>query len=297
MPQHSRGLLKIKLFALLFFTIAPAFLQANKVFKNIFINRGIFTTVKNTTFPYFAFNSTTTFTSLNTVITVLKNDTLIINVTNNDTIKHGFKIKNYAGPSYTINPAANITTTIITTQRSIFIYYDHLNYPRNEYMGLAGIISVKDKASDKVYFWNLKDHLTSYSQQLAITGSTVNWLNYYPDYFTINGKSFPDLQADPTAKILNQKNDTIYIYIANTGQSMHSLHFHGFHLKSVYVDCKKLQQNWIKDTWGLFSMDATVLRMIPDKTGKYSVHDHNLVAVSGGNTHPNGMFTIMQINP
>jgi hypothetical protein len=47
----------------------------------------------------------------------------------------------------------------------------------------------------------------------------------------------------------------------------------------------------------MFPMDAMVLRMIPDKTGKYAVHDHNLVAVTGGNTHPNGMFTIMQINP
>ncbi len=280
----------------LFFFGSISIATANKVTQNLFINRGVFTTVKSTTFPYFAFNSTTTFAPLNTVISILKTDTLIINVTNNDTIKHGFNVKNYAGTSFTINPAASISTTIIPTQRSVFIYYDHLNYPKNTYMGLAGMISVKDKATDIVYYWNLKDHLTSYNQQLAITNATVNWSNYYPDYFTINGKSFPDVQLDPTVKINNNVNDTIYIYVTNTGQSMHSLHFHGFHPKAAYVDCQKIKANWVKDTWGLFSMDAIILKMVPDKKGKYSVHDHNLVAVTGGNTHPNGMFTIMQIN-
>ncbi|MBA3664498.1 MAG: multicopper oxidase domain-containing protein [Bacteroidetes bacterium] len=268
--------------------------KATKVFQNLFINRGTLTTIKNTTFPFLAFNATSTFTAENVVVSCLKNDTLIITVTNNDTTLHGFKIKNYSGISYTINPAANITCTLFPTQRSIYTFYDHLAYPRNMYMGLAGMIAVKDKANDKVYYWNLKEHFTVFNQQL---GYGLNWNNYYPDYFTINGKSYSQLQLDPKVKINNQVNDTIYIYVANTGQSMHSLHFHGFHPKAVYSDSKLIKQNWIKDTWGMFSMDCVVLRMIPDKTGKYSVHDHNLVAVTGGNTHPNGMFTIMQINP
>jgi FtsP/CotA-like multicopper oxidase with cupredoxin domain len=279
------------LFLLLFF---PVFLNANKVFQNLFINRGILTTVKNTTFPFLAFNTTTVYNSSNAVINCIKNDTLIITVTNNDTTVHGFKIKNYPGISYTINPSANITCTVVPTLRILYTYYDHLSYPRNTYMGLAGMIAVKDKATDKVYFWNLKEHLTTFSQQL---GYGLNWANYYPDYFTLNGKSYSQVQLDPTAKIVNQVNDTIYIYVANTGQAMHSLHFHGFHPTSVYADCKLIKTNWCKDTWGLFSLDAVILKLIPDKTGKYSVHDHNLVAVTGGSTHPNGMFTIMQINP
>jgi FtsP/CotA-like multicopper oxidase with cupredoxin domain len=285
---------KYAVFVLLAFLLTTS-LNATKVTQSLFINRGVFTTVKSTTFTAYAFNSTATFTSLNTVISCLKNDTLIITVTNNDVILHGFKVQNYAGASYTINPSASITATVITTQQSLFVYYDHINYPDNRYMGLAGMIAVKNKSTDKVYYWNLKDHLINYSQQIAINNPVV-WSNYYPDYFTINGKSFPDVQLDPTIKIQNNVNDTIYIYVANTGQSMHSLHFHGFHPKAVYTDCKKIKPNWVKDTWGLFSMDATILQLIPDKTGKYSVHDHNLVAVTAGNTHPNGMFTIMQIN-
>lgn len=268
--------------------------KANKVFQDLFINRGVLTTVKNTTFPFLAFNSSTVYASLNTVVTCLKNDTLIITVTNNDTARHGFTVKNYPGISFTLAPAASNACTVITGQRSIFAFYDHLYYPKNTYLGLAGMIVVKEKVTDKVYFWNLKEHQSNYNQQLA---NGVNWAAYDPDYFTINSKSYADVQLDPTAKINNQVGDSIYIYVLNSGQSMHSLHFHGFHSKAVYSDCKVIRQNWVKDTWGLFSLDAVVLRMVPDKTGKYSVHDHNLVAITGGNTHPNGMFTIMQINP
>lgn len=278
----------------LFIIAIPVGLNATKVYQNLFINRGTLTTVKNTTFPFLAFNSTSTYSSLNTVVSCIKNDTLIITVTNNDTTLHGFTVKNYPGISYTISPSSNITCTLVPTQRCVYTYYDHVAYPRNRYLGLAGMIAVKDKANDAVYYWNLKEHLTTFNQQL---GYGVNWNNYYPDYFTINGKSYADVQLDPTAKIQNQVGDTIYIYVQNTGQSMHSLHFHGFHPITVYTDCKIIKPNWSKDTWGMFSMDAMVLRLIPDKTGKYSVHDHNLVAVAGGNTHPNGMFTIMQINP
>jgi FtsP/CotA-like multicopper oxidase with cupredoxin domain len=282
---------KIILSALVIF---PFLLGAVKINQSLFINRGTLVTVKNTTLSFLAFNTSTVYNSANAVVSCLKTDTIIFNVTNNDTAVHGFKVKNYPGITYTISPAASISATLITTQRSIFIYYDHLAYPRNTYMGLAGMVAVKNKAADKVYYWNMKEHLTSFNQQL---GYNVNWGNYYPDYFTINSKSYSQLQLDPTVKINAQKNDTLYIYVANTGQSMHSLHFHGFHPKTLYSDCKKIQNSWVKDTWGMFSMDAMVLQLIPDKTGRYSVHDHNLVAVTGGNTHPNGMFTIMDISP
>lgn len=278
------------------FSFSLFFAGANKVYQNLFINRGTLLTVKSTTLPFLAFNTSTVYNSSNAVVSCIKGDTLIINVTNKDTAVHGFKVKNYPGIAYTITPSASISCTLITTQRAVFAFYDHISYPKYTYLGLAGMVVVKEKAGDKVYFWNIKEHQSAYNQQLA-NGGAVNWNQYYPDYFTINSKSYSDVQLDPTAKITAKKNDTLYIYVLNSGQSMHSLHFHGFHSAAVYTDCRLIKQNWSKDTWGMFSMDAMVLKMIPDKIGKYSVHDHNLVAVSGGNTHPNGMFTIMQINP
>jgi hypothetical protein len=284
--------MKIRPAFLLLLSAFPVILHANKVYQTLYINRGVLTTIKGTTFPFLAFNSSPTFTAQNVTVFCVKGDSVILNVINNDSISHGFKIKNMPGISYTLAPTANITCTLVTSTLAAYIFYDHLAYPRNTYMGLAGMIVARNKANDKSYVWNLKEHQSTFNSQLAYN---VNWGAYYPDYFTINGKSFASLQTDPLVKIQANVKDTLYIFISNTGQSMHALHFHGFHETAMYADARLIKAGWEKDTWGLFSLDAVVLKLIPDKTGKYSVHDHNLVAVTGGNTHPNGMFTIMEV--
>ena len=153
---------------------------------------------------------------------------------------------------------------------------------------------VVNNSISKKYYWNLKDHQTLFNFKIA-DGNVVNFRDYEPDYFTINGKSFPDLQNDPGAVVKANVGDTVLIYMVNTGQSLHSIHFHGFHCTSVYSTSRAIGKNWIKDTYPVYSMEGVVLRLVPDKKGLYSVHDHNLVAVSGGGTHPNGMFLIMEI--
>jgi FtsP/CotA-like multicopper oxidase with cupredoxin domain len=267
---------------------------AGSVQQTLYINRGSFVTVKNTTFPFLAFNETSTFNALNKVFVISTSDTLVLKVVNTDTVIHGFAAQSTGVPLLlSINAGDSAVASLYFANAGNYIYYDPLNTPSNRYLGLAGMICVSNSASRK-YFWNLKEHETDFNNQLA-QGNAVNWSNYYPDYFTINGKSFPDLQNDTTAKIAASVGDTLLIFVANTGQSMHSLHFHGFHPRCLFSSDGNRKLNWVKDTWGMKSMEALVLELIPDKSGKYSVHDHNLVAVSGGSTHPNGMFTIMEI--
>ena len=283
-----------------FFSILFAFffhsLNAVRIPKKLYINRGTFTTVKNTTFPFLAFNSDTSFNQLNQIIHLHLNDTLELKVINNDQSLHGFSVKGTSIAVLSINSGDSASFQLTTSQHKAFIFYDPYNYPVNRYLGLAGMIYFGLSNNHAVYYWNIKEHQTAYSNSIA-SGASVNWNNYQPDYYTINSKSFPDLQIDSMAKINANVGDTIYIVVANTGQSAHSLHFHGFHPKSVFSNAKILQTGWEKDTWGMFSMDVLILKMVPDKPGRYSVHDHNLVAITGGNTHPNGMFTIMDIAP
>jgi FtsP/CotA-like multicopper oxidase with cupredoxin domain len=163
-------------------------------------------------------------------------------------------------------------------------------------MGLAGMISVNMPIDSKIYFWNLKEHQTQFSAALT-QKIKVDWGKYYPDYFTINGLSFPDLQNDVSAKPTGKVGERILIAITNTGQSKHSIHFHGYHSKVIATTSNLMMVNDSKDTFPLESMSGLLLEMIPDKPGKYSVHDHNLVAISGGSMHPNGMFLMMEIEP
>lgn len=283
-----------RFFLLCFFLFLLSFLTfAATIQQRLVINRGNFITIKQTSFPFVAFNEDSAFNSLNKVISVSTSDTVIITVINNDSIQHGFAIKNFLMTPLLVGAGDSAAAALFFPEEGIFIYYDHLNFPNNAYLGLGGMICV-NSSSHKKFFWNIKEHQAFFNEQIT-AGNSVDWNSYAPDYFTINGLSFPDLQNDSTAVVNANVGDTVLIFVANTGHSLHSLHFHGFHCKILFSTSSGMVKNSEKDTFPLKRMEGVVLQMVPDKAGKYSVHDHNLVAVSGGGTHPNGMFLIMEI--
>lgn len=271
------------------------YLPARQVKRTFYINKGFFTTVDTVQLPFYAFNGQNIFNPANEVISLTTSDTLVLKVINNDSSKHGFSLQGQASVNDLLNPDDSVVHTLHFNNEGIYIFFDSYQYPRNRYMGLGGMICVNNDSRSRNFYWNMKEHQRSYNQQLNSNGS-VSWQDYYPDYFTINGKSYPDLQNDTTAKVVAKVGDTVRIFIANTGQSKHSIHFHGFHSKVIASTDNYIQKTTEKETYPLASMQCVVLEMIPDKTGLYSVHDHNLVAVSGGGKHPNGMFIIMVIN-
>lgn len=220
-------------------------------------------------------------------------DSLLLKIINNDTVTHGFNVKGYAGINNTILPGDSVDLIMVFNTPSVHIYYDSYNYPLFRYMGLAGMIVVNNNVA-KSFFWNLKDHQKLFNDSIG-EGNTVSLTDYYPDYFTINGNSNPHINEDSAVRVSGNVGDTLYIYMVNTGQSVHSIHFHGYHSQIIYSSKFPSHVGRSKDTFAVYSMESVILEMIPDKTGEYPVHDHNLVAVSGGHIYPNGMFLTMLI--
>lgn len=281
------------LFFLLFISILTV--NAATIHQTLYINRGEFTTVTQATFPYFAFNSNKLYKSQNEVIQLTTTDVLILKVINNDSVLHGFNIKRYANANKLINPKDSIIDTLQFTSQGIFIYYDSYLYPKYRYMGEAGMITVFNSVTDKKFYWNLKEHQSTYNTALN-ENKKVDWSNYTPDYFTINGYSYPTVLNDSLSWVHGNIGDTIHVFIANTGQSAHSIHFHGFHGRAVFSSISS-ETNWVKDTFPIKSMEAIIVELIPDKTGFYSVHDHNLLAITAGGIYQTGMLTLMNFQP
>lgn len=146
------------------------------------------------------------------------------------------------------------------------------------------------------FYWNVKEHQTGYNSTV-FSGGSPDWSNYYPEYFTINGRSNPSINLDASARIVGNVGDTLMIYIANTGQSIHSIHFHGYHVKVVNSSKEPTHAGRSKDSLPVFPSETMVLQLIPDKPGEYPVHDHNLIGTTGGNLYPQGMFTTILIAP
>lgn len=244
--------------------------------------------------PYITFNRTQTFSSTNARIVINQGDQLELLVVNQDNVTHEFQVKGQT-VIYSIPAAGQVIVSHTFIQAGVFIFNDPLNFPDYASVGLGGMIAVKNHAHSSFY-WNIKEHKSGLNDAI-ITGGTVDWTQYYPEFFTINGNSHPNINADPYARITGSVGDTLYIYITNTGQGIHSMHFHGYHVDVMFSSRNPNHVGRSKDSQGIYASEGIVLRLIPDKVGEYPVHDHNLIATTGANLYPLGMFTTILITP
>lgn len=263
------------------------------IYDTLYLNKGQLTTIDTNYYAYYAFNDSATFNTTNSKIEIGLGDSLYITVINTDVLAHGFNITNTTGYDVIIPAGDSATVATKFDSFGIYIFYDHQDAPKFHYMGAAGMLVVDDFAQSR-FHWNIKDHLGIWNDTLD-NGFTVDWTTYYPDYFTINGFSNPLINADTTARVTGGVGDTIRIYITNTGQGIHSIHFHGYHLTILHSSENAAHVGRSKDTFPIKPMESMILEVVPDKIGEYPVHDHNLVAVTGGSMYPNGMFLTMLI--
>lgn len=223
-------------------------------------------------------------------------DIITLKVVNNDAIVHGFTIDgivNYGN----ILPTDSMEQSFTLTSEGVFRYFDPTNSPYFEYMGLAGIVHVKSPSDLTPYFyWDLREHqMDWYTEILSGNSPVVN--QYDPYYFTINGNSEPDIDLDPVARVMGSVGQELRVVIVNNGMSIHSMHFHGYHAILLKNSKDTSHEGREKDTFPIYPKETLVLSFTPDKPGEYPVHDHNLVAVTGGGIYHAGMFTTLLIAP
>jgi len=269
-------------------------IKAATVSDTLFIKGDSLVTVGNVSIPYLTFNTTATFGQSNPVLSLVAGDSLDLTIINMDTAAHIFSIDGMVTSSLML---ADDTVHVgaLFPAEGVYQYHGIVDFPRYSHCGLGGMIVVKNH-SHPSFYWNLKTHQTGLND-LALAGTAIDWTTYTPDYYTINGNSYPDINGDADARITGNTGDTIYLYITNTGQSVHSLHFHGYHGEIVFSSKTNLQLGWIKDTFPIYNRESLIIRIVPDKPEEYPIHDHNLVAVSGNGLYPNGMLTTILINP
>lgn len=245
-------------------------------------------------FPYTTFNLNNSFDQSNPFIELNLDDSLILWVVNKDAIIHEFEIKGVFSPQ-TIAPNDSILLELKMDEAGGFIYRDPSANLQQVYIGLGGSILVKDH-NHNVFKWNIREHDSLWNVIIHNAG-TVDWTMYDPEYFTINSVSNPNVNSNSDARITGSVGDTLYLYISNCGRSIHSIHLHGYHAEIIQSSKYPSHVGREKDTFPIESQETLVLRIIPDKPGEYPVHDHNLIAVSGNNIYPNGMFLTMLISP
>lgn len=278
----------------LFLSVAFGSLKAATVQKTLYLNAGMFTTENLSTFPALAFNSSSVFSQRPEVIRLLPWDILELKVINTDTLLHGFEVQGITSTNLTMSPGDSASLSITFPNFGLFLFFDNQNFPAYRYLGASGMILVDPMPASPHFFWNVSEQQETWNLAIG-AGQSVNWSQYKPTWYVLNGRGKPGILLDSTAMVTGNVGDTILISIANTGLSLHSIHFHGYHCKILYASEDASFIGREKDTFPFESMQTMILQLVPDKPGKYPVHDHNLIAVTGGNTYSNGIFLFLDI--
>ena len=284
---------RIALLLLLFWTALVAS-AATKTSKLV-LNKGQLLTVDAVLVPYYAFNADTVFDQTNERIKMAVGDTLNLTVVNHTADTQQFIIEDFQ-ISQTIPSGDSIVVELVGKQPGVHIYSGGKTGKQIAYWGASGMLVVTSlaDANKATFYWNLKDFELNKVLDLD-SGKSVDWSTLYPDYFLVNGKGKPQLVGDVASNVKGSVGQSILIMVTNTGKVNHSIHFHGFHATAVEGKSKRVQKGSIKDTFPIETGDALMLLLVPDKTGIYPVHDHNLIAVAGGGKYPNGVFMIIDI--
>jgi len=109
------------------------------------------------------------------------------------------------------------------------------------------------------------------------------------DYFTINGRAFPD-----TEPLRIQQGDVVRIRLIGAGDLVHSIHIHGHAFKIAFKDGFPLANPIVGDTVLIGPGERYDLILEADNPGRWMVHDHVDSHTMNGDRPHGGLMTVIE---
>jgi FtsP/CotA-like multicopper oxidase with cupredoxin domain len=243
---------------------------------------------------YMAFNSTASPDTKNAVLKFSPGDQLQLTIINTDTLLHDFTIDGVIETGNQIPPGGQGVWTFTINNPGTYRYYSSFLYGYG--LGASGIVLVGYE-NYSCFYWNLFEQQLSFSTGVLDASVTGITSSYKPQYFWINGVSYPETLMEPDGMVMGMVGDSIIIAVTNSGKQPQPLHLHGFHVKILQVTGNTQMLGWIKDSFPIAPGQSMTLLLVPDKPGMYMVHNHNLRAATNAGLYPGGMMTHIQIDP
>lgn len=241
--------------------------------------------------PFFTFNTRDQFDSTNAIFTFPLGIAVTFNVTNLVDFTCGFEVRGWGSiDAIPSNESRSLTLTF--DESGTFLVQDPIGDHRALGLGTMLVVSDFDGAE---YYGVFNEHEPDWIKAIA-EGGSYNRNIYHPDAFTINGFGFPRTKSDARSMIMGNVGDTIRVHMLNAGQMYHFPHWHGYHVTIKDASHHKNYIGWSKDSYGLAPGETMMVELVPDKPGRYPIHNHNLVTTTVGGNYPGGMMMHMHIH-
>lgn len=192
-----------------------------------------------------------------------------------------------------IKPADSFTYKLKAEPSGTLWYHCHVNV--NEHVTLRGmwgpfIVRPKkptalEKKVTKDFVLMLSDWDSKWSNKPGFGGVPGDKF----DYFTINGKSFPDNEP-----IRVRKGDVVRLRLIGAGDLMHSIHIHGHAFQIAFKDGFPLPAPITGDTVLVGPGERYDLIFEADNPGRWMVHDHIDSHTMNGDRPHGGLMTVIE---
>jgi hypothetical protein len=207
---------------------------------------------------------------------------------------HGIPVPNAMDGVTPIQPGASFTYEFTAPPAGSFMYHSHINSDKQLGLGLYAPFIVDPKTSPANepsvdVTWMLSEWRVGSDGQ---TYAAMPMAGAEPNYFTINGKSYPN-----TAPIEAKKGQRVRVRLANVGQFTHPMHLHGMNFKIVAYDGVPLppEQQIVRNTVPVNPGELVDIEFVADNAGTWMFHCHVLHHVTNDNEEPGGLVALVKV--
>lgn len=210
---------------------------------------------------------------------------------------HGIEVPNAMDgiPDVTqppIKPGETFTYEFVAKPAGTYWYHSHYKSDKQISIGLSGAFIIEPKQRiplptiDRVLMLN-EWRIVGNQTYAAMPASNMDG-----NYFTINGKSYPDTETI-TAKV----GEKVRLRIIGSGQMIHPMHLHGFTFKIVATDGQPVPPiaRLTKDTVTVAPGERYDIEFTPDRTGKWMFHCHIPHHTTNNHQEPGGLMMMINV--
>ena len=212
---------------------------------------------------------------------------------------HGIPVPNEMDgvPPFTqkaIKTGETFTYEFTATPAGTFMYHSHVDTDKQIMLGLYAPFIIDPKTPEKVK--PAVDEVLMLSEWTigpdGETYPTMPMAGAEPNYFTINGKSFPETQS-VTVKV----GDVVRLRLAAIGQFTHPMHLHGASFKVVAVDGYPVPEaaQLTRDTIAVNPGERYDIEFKATNPGTWVFHCHVLHHVTNNNVEPGGLIYVIKV--
>ncbi|WP_297528290.1 multicopper oxidase domain-containing protein [Thiohalobacter sp.] len=233
--------------------------------------------------------------ALTSGLVVREGDTVNITVTNNLDRDINLAIPGVMSNTAAVSPGGSRTYSFTAPAAGSYFYTDDLNGEIGKAMGLSGplVVMPTDGSStlytggpafDRQYTLVLNE-LDDRLNAAVAAGGSYDMANYEPNYYFVNGLSYPDTKSDADTLVAMNVGEDVAIRFINTGCITYPQHFHGYHVNVISRNRVPETTAIEKDTTQV-ERDMCVDVILPVvQPGAYPLHTHYVPGVTANGVY------------